>query len=98
MPHAVCDSMTTITLNLQAVRTRINSAAAAFGRDAAAVSLLAVSKTAPAACIEEAHAAGQRLLAKVRAGGRAKIMPLMDVFQSKGIFRRDTEQQDASHC
>lgn len=46
--------------NLQAVRDRIGRAAKAARRDAKAVSLLAVSKTHPAARIAEAYAAGQR--------------------------------------
>jgi PLP dependent protein len=52
--------MTTITLNLQAVRARIERAAAACGRLPSEITLLAVSKTAAAASIEEAHRAGQR--------------------------------------
>jgi len=46
--------------NLQAVRDRIGRAAKAARGDAKAVSLLAVSKTHPAARIAEAYAAGQR--------------------------------------
>src|SRR5216684_1760057 len=52
--------MATIGDNLQAVRARIDRAARAAGRDPAAVTLLAVSKTHSAARIEEARAAGQR--------------------------------------
>jgi PLP dependent protein len=52
--------MTTIAENLQAVRARIGRAAQAAGRDARAVTLLAVSKAHPAARIAEAHAAGQQ--------------------------------------
>jgi pyridoxal phosphate enzyme (YggS family) len=52
--------MGSIADNLQAVRGRISSAARAAGRDAAAVSLLAVSKTHTPALIREAYAAGQR--------------------------------------
>jgi pyridoxal phosphate enzyme (YggS family) len=52
--------MTTIAENLQVVRARIGRAAQAAGRDARAVTLLAVSKTHPASRIIEAHAAGQR--------------------------------------
>jgi pyridoxal phosphate enzyme (YggS family) len=51
--------MTTIADNLQAVRARIGQAARAARRDAEAVTLLAVSKTHPAARIAEAQAAGQ---------------------------------------
>ena len=52
--------MGSIAENLQAVRGRISSAARAAGRDPAAVSLLAVSKTHAPVLIREAHAAGQR--------------------------------------
>jgi PLP dependent protein len=45
--------------NLQAVRQRIERAARAAGRDAQSVTLLAVSKTHPAALVEQAMAAGQ---------------------------------------
>jgi pyridoxal phosphate enzyme (YggS family) len=46
--------------NLQAVQGRIARAAAAAGRDPGSVTLLAVSKTHPAALVDEALAAGQR--------------------------------------
>lgn len=52
--------MATIAGNLQGVKARIARAAQAAGRDPATVTLLAVSKTHPAARIEEAKAAGQR--------------------------------------
>jgi pyridoxal phosphate enzyme (YggS family) len=52
--------MATIADNLQAVEARIGRAARAAGRDPGAVTLLAVSKTHPAARIAEASAAGQR--------------------------------------
>ena len=45
---------------MQAVRERIARAAAAAGRDPRSVTLLAVSKTHPAALVEQALAAGQR--------------------------------------
>jgi pyridoxal phosphate enzyme (YggS family) len=51
--------MTTIALNLQAVRDRIARAAERCGRSPSAVALLAVSKTFPASYIEEAADAGQ---------------------------------------
>src|SRR5919204_3814870 len=51
--------MATIADNLQAVRARIGRAAQAAGRDARAVTLLAVSKAHPVARIDEAHKAGQ---------------------------------------
>jgi pyridoxal phosphate enzyme (YggS family) len=52
--------MRSIHDNLQAVQARIARAAAAAGRDPRSVTLLAVSKTHPAALVEEALAAGQR--------------------------------------
>ena len=51
--------MATISANLQAVRARINRAAAACGRVPDTIGLLAVSKAQPAACVLEAVAAGQ---------------------------------------
>ncbi|MBI1965713.1 MAG: YggS family pyridoxal phosphate-dependent enzyme [Betaproteobacteria bacterium] len=53
--------MATIAANLQAVQERIARAAAAAGRRADEIALVAVSKTFPAARIAEAHAAGQRV-------------------------------------
>lgn len=51
--------MTTIAENLQAVKARIARAADAAGRDPAAVTLLAVSKTHSSARVQEAASAGQ---------------------------------------
>ena len=50
--------MTTIALNLQAVRGRIERAASESGRAASSVALVAVSKTVPASYIAEARRAG----------------------------------------
>ncbi len=52
--------MTSIAANLQAVASRIAAACSAAGRAPAEVSLLAVSKPWPAACVREAAACGQR--------------------------------------
>jgi PLP dependent protein len=52
--------MTAIVSNMQAVHAAIAQAALAAGRDAAAISLLAVSKTMPASAIREAYNAGQK--------------------------------------
>jgi len=52
--------MTSISANLQAVRSRIVAACAAAGRDPGTVTLLAVSKTWPAGAVREAAAGGQR--------------------------------------
>ena len=51
--------MGAIRANLQAVSARIERAARAAGRDPGAVRLLAVSKTHPAALVDEAYQAGQ---------------------------------------
>lgn len=51
--------MTMISDNLQRVKARISQAAAACGRDAQSVTLLAVSKTFPAGAVREAFEAGQ---------------------------------------
>ena len=51
--------MTSIAANLQAVRERIATACLAAGRAGDSVSLLAVSKTWPAASLREAAVAGQ---------------------------------------
>jgi PLP dependent protein len=51
--------MGAIRANLQAVSARIARAARAAGRDPGAVRLLAVSKTHPAALVDEAYQAGQ---------------------------------------
>jgi pyridoxal phosphate enzyme (YggS family) len=47
--------------NIQKVRRQIAAAADAAGRDPATVRLVAVSKTKPAAMVDEAYAAGQQL-------------------------------------
>src|SRR5260221_12097879 len=57
---AMGQSMRVIHDNLQAVRGRIARASEAAGRDPGSVTLLAVSKTHPAALVEAALAAGQR--------------------------------------
>jgi pyridoxal phosphate enzyme (YggS family) len=51
--------MDTIEKRLQAVKSRIATAAAAAGRDPRDIVLVAVSKTFPAADVRAAHAAGQ---------------------------------------
>jgi len=51
--------MATIALNLQSVHARIAAACAQAGRDAAGVTLLAVSKTQPAGAVRAAYNAGQ---------------------------------------
>ena len=53
--------MTTISAKLQAVSARIDAATERYGRPSGTVTLLAVSKTWPAAAVRVAFAAGQRL-------------------------------------
>ncbi len=53
--------MMSIEANIQGIRQRIAAACARVGRDPAGVRLMAVSKTKPAALVEEAFAAGQTL-------------------------------------
>jgi pyridoxal phosphate enzyme (YggS family) len=55
-----------IAVNLAALRQKIAAAAKAAHRDPDAIELVAVSKTHPAAAVEEALAAGQRLFGENR--------------------------------
>lgn len=72
--------MTSIAANLQAVASRIAAACSAAGRNPAEVSLLAVSKTWPAACVREAAACGQRAFGENYVQeGVAKISELADL-------------------
>ena len=72
--------MTTISANLQAVKSRIRAAALSAGRDAGAARLLAVSKSWPAASVREAFTAGQRAFAENYVQeGVAKIAALDDL-------------------
>jgi pyridoxal phosphate enzyme (YggS family) len=56
--------MSDIATRLLEVRARIEKAARAAGRDPSEITLVAVSKTKPAADILEAYAAGQRVFAE----------------------------------
>ena len=58
--------MSDVAANLAAIRGRIAAAALGAGRDAAAVTLVAVSKTHPVEAIRPALAAGQRVFAENR--------------------------------
>ncbi len=72
--------MTTISINLQAVRNRIAAACATAGRPVDAVQLLAVSKTWPGACVREAAACGQQAFGENYAQeGAEKIAELADL-------------------
>jgi PLP dependent protein len=74
--------MRSIDDNLQAVRERIARAATAAGRDPAGVTLLAVSKTHPAALIEEARVAGQRAFGENYV---QEALEKMDALAARGI-------------
>ena len=72
--------MGSIGSNLQEVKRRIAAAAAAAGRDAQSVTLLAVSKRFPAEAVREAHAAGQHTFGENYVQeGLAKIEALADL-------------------
>jgi hypothetical protein len=74
--------MTTVATQLQAVHQRISDACAAAGRPVHDVTLLAVSKTQPAAAVRAAHAAGQRAFGENYVQeGLAKITELADLRQ-----------------
>ena len=75
-------SMRVIDDNLQAVQGRIARAAAAAGRDPLNVTLLAVSKTHPAALVEQAMAAGQRAFGENYV---QEAVEKMDVLAGKAI-------------
>jgi len=68
--------------NLQAVRERIARAAAAAGREPRSVTLLAVSKTHPAAMVERAWEAGQRAFGENYV---QEALEKMDAFEGKSI-------------
>jgi len=63
-----------LAANLKAVRDRIGAAAGAVGRDADAVTLVAVSKTQPAEAVRAALAAGQRVF------GENRVQEALDKF------------------
>src|SRR3546814_18009361 len=68
---------TAISANLREVRAKIAAAAREAGRDAQAVTLVAVSKTHPAAAVETALAAGQTVFGENRVQeARAKFPAL----------------------
>ena len=72
--------MTSIAANLQAVRERIARAARAAGRSPGDIVLVAVSKTFPAGCVAEAHAAGQKAFGENHLQEAVeKITPLRDL-------------------
>ncbi|MBK3732198.1 hypothetical protein FBZ83_105147 [Azospirillum brasilense] len=71
----------TVTTRLEAVRRSIREGCAAGGRDAGAVTLVAVSKTHPVEAVEEALAAGQRVFGENRVQeAKAKFPALRERF------------------
>ncbi|OYV38456.1 MAG: YggS family pyridoxal phosphate enzyme [Rhodospirillales bacterium 20-64-7] len=66
---------TTIGANLEQLHRRIADAAAAAGRDAASITLVAVSKVHPREAVAEAIAAGQRVFGKNRVQEAAEKFP-----------------------
>ena len=69
-----------IAAGLQACRARLQSACRQAGRAPASVTLLAVSKTFPAAAVREAHAAGQRAFGEsYLQEALAKLVALQDL-------------------
>ena len=69
-----------IAAGLQACRSRLQSACRQAGRAPASVTLLAVSKTFPAAAVREAHAAGQRAFGEsYLQEALAKLVALQDL-------------------
>ena len=67
---------TTIQQNLASIQARIAAAAAAAGRDAAEITLIAVSKTHPQAAVLAALAAGQSVFGENRVQEAAEKFPL----------------------
>ena len=74
-PPSPAGDEATIAANLAVVRDRIAGAARAAGRDPAAITLVAVSKTQPAARIAQAVAAGQRVFGENRVQEAAAKWP-----------------------
>jgi len=77
--------MGSIGSNLQEVKRRIAGAAAAAGRSAESITLLAVSKTFPAEAVRAAHAAGQR------AFGENYVQEAFTKIEALADLRRDIE-------
>lgn len=77
--------MDTIGIHLQEVKGRIASACIRAGRNANTVTLLAVSKTFPAAAVRAAHAAGQT------AFGENYVQEALDKIEALADLRADLE-------
>jgi len=81
MPDDPDESPHTVARGLAAVRSRIDAAARAAGRDPAAVTLVAVAKTHPEAAVRAALAAGQTVFGENRVQeAKAKYPQLRDAF------------------
>ena len=74
---AMSEAGTTVSANLAAIRAKIATLARAAGRDPAEIALMAVSKTHPAAAVEAALAAGQRLFGENRVQEAAGKFPAL---------------------
>lgn len=66
-----------IAANLDAIRDRISKAAQSVRRDAASITLVAVSKTQPAEAVTAAYAAGQRVFGENRVQEAAEKFPAL---------------------
>ena len=89
--------MTTIATRLQAVRSRIETAAASAGRAPADIRLIAVSKTFSPAAIAEAHAAGQVAFGEnylQEALGKIAALSGLGLKSQVAHARRDGEQRE----
>jgi PLP dependent protein len=90
--------MGSIGINLQEVKRRIDAACVGATRDANTVTLLAVSKTFPAAAVREAHAAGQRAFGENYVQeALAKIEALAELRPHIEWTRSVAEQFDGVH-
>lgn len=78
----VSSTPTMIAANLADVQTRIRDAAARVGRDANAVTLVAVSKTHPIEAIVDAYTAGQRDFGENRL---EELWPKVHEAQARGL-------------
>jgi pyridoxal phosphate enzyme (YggS family) len=93
-----------LAANLGAVRGRIAAAAIAAGRDADAVTLVAVSKTQPAAAVRSALAAGQRVFGENRVQeALAKVPGLRNEFPDLklhliGPLQTNKVKDALAHC
>ncbi len=76
MSEVAMSEVTTIRENLASIRARIAAAALGAGRDPAAITLVAVSKTHPRAAVLAALAAGQAVFGENRVQEAAEKFPL----------------------